>query len=103
MIHFILERKSRRSSTMLEVKEAVKKAKGYLPDLFFESGHQIADLRLEEVELSDDDKYWAVTFSYLRTDNPGPVSFREYKTIRIRTEHGEFVGVRNGMLASNAA
>jgi hypothetical protein len=85
---------------VLRVQEAVKKAKSYLPDLFFESSGQVADVRLEEVEISDDEKSWAVTFSYLLADDMRPIQIRQYKTIRIRTSDGDFLGVRNGMLAT---
>jgi hypothetical protein len=85
---------------MLQVQDAVKRAKGYLPGLLFDTSHQIADVRLEEVELSEDEKFWTVTFSYLPVDITVPLVIRQYKTIRIKAMNGEFVGLRNGMLTS---
>jgi hypothetical protein len=85
---------------MLQVQDAVKRAKAYLPGLLFDTSPQIADVRLEEVELSEDEKFWAVTFSYLPVDTTVPIVIRQYKTIRIKAGSGEFVGLRNGMLAS---
>jgi hypothetical protein len=85
---------------MLQVKDAVKQARAYLPELMFEGPHQIADLRLEEVEISDDDKFWTVTFSYLPVESTSPIPLRMYKTVRIKAMNGDFVGLRNGMLAS---
>jgi hypothetical protein len=85
---------------MLQVEEAVKRAKTYLPGLLFDTPHQIADVRLEEVELSDDEKFWSVTFSYVPTDSIAPILVRQYKTVRIKALDGGFVGLRNGYLAS---
>jgi hypothetical protein len=85
---------------MLQVQDAVKRAKAYLPGLLFDTSSQIADVRLEEVELSEDEKFWNVTFSYLPVDTTVPLVMRQYKTIRIKAVSGEFVGLRNGMLAS---
>jgi len=85
---------------MLQVKDAVKRAREYLPELMFDGPRQIADLRLEEVEISEDERFWAVTFSYLPVDSTSPIPLRQYKTVRIKAIDGEFVGVRNGMLAA---
>jgi hypothetical protein len=86
--------------SMLQVKDAVKQARAYLPELMFEGPHQIADLRLEEVEISEDEKFWAVTFSYMPLESANPIPLRQYKTVRIKANNGDFVGVRNGMLAA---
>jgi hypothetical protein len=85
---------------MLQVQDAVKRAKAYLPGLLFDTSAQIADVRLEEVELSEDEKFWNVTFPYLPVNTTVPLVIRQYKTIRIKAASGEFVGLRNGMLAS---
>ena len=91
---------------MLRVQEAVKQAKAYLPELFFDAVDKIEDIRLEEVELSEDEKSWAVTFSFVPANQPTPslmsmlAATRRYKTIRIRSTDGQFIGVRNGMLAA---
>jgi len=86
---------------MLQVRDAVQRAKEYLPGLLFDTTDQIADIRLEEVELSEDEKFWTVTFSYVPVvDRSVPLIIRQYKTIRMKALNGEFVGLRNGMLAS---
>ena len=47
---------------MVQVREAVQKAQTYLPDVFPTAEGK--EVRLEGVELSDDAKFWTVTFSY---------------------------------------
>jgi len=49
---------------MLDVRQAVAIAASYLTDLL--AGEPIADVRLEEVELSEDEAVWNVTLSLLR-------------------------------------
>ena len=49
---------------MIDVKEAVRTAAKYLADLFAEE--DISDIRLEEVQLSEDGQTWNVTLSFLR-------------------------------------
>ncbi len=44
---------------MVEVKEAVKSAVAYFKDLIADA----TNIRLEEVELSDDERSWSVTLS----------------------------------------
>jgi hypothetical protein len=86
---------------VVQLSEAVKKAQTYLPDIFPTAvGKQ---MRLEGVELSDDSKFWTVTFSYRGTDLDailGDVK-REYKTVKLRAEDGEFFGARNGFSSSS--
>ncbi len=82
---------------MLQVKEAVQKAQTYVPEVFESADGN--DLLLEGVELSDDSKFWKITFSY-HSKLPNEVfhNLREYKTIKLRAEDGEFFGARNGLL-----
>ena len=49
---------------MIDVKEAVKIATEYLKRLYEPA--QLHDILLEEVELSDDEKYWYVTLGFSR-------------------------------------
>lgn len=82
---------------MVQVKEAVQKAQDYLPEVFPDDNRN--DLLLEGVELTDDFRFWTITFSY---DNNQPNqlarSLRVYKTIKLRAEDGQFIGARNGLL-----
>ncbi len=83
---------------MLRVKEAVQRAEKYLPDVFESASGK--EMRLEGVELTDDSKFWSVTFSY-EEDTNGNKFGRDYKTVRLRAEDGEFFGARNGYLISD--
>lgn len=49
---------------MIDVKEAVKIAQDYIGELY--SDEEIRDLTLEEVEISQDDKFWIVTIGFTR-------------------------------------
>jgi hypothetical protein len=84
---------------MVHVKEAVRKAQAYLPDIFQSAEGQ--DLRLEGVELSDDSRFWTIIFSY---SEPGGLLGRigrEYKSVKLSAEDGEFRGARNGFANSD--
>ena len=78
---------------MLEVKEAVKIATDYIQSLFSEK--QIPELRLEEVELSTDQKFWEVTLSFVVREPTAYLSLgdaagsREYKVFRVNAETGQ--------------
>jgi hypothetical protein len=84
----------------IEVRKAVGLARQYLQEVL---GLQISstDILLEEVELSEDGKFWLITLSY-----PGPppssigdllarnMGNRTYKVVRLRSDTGEFVSVK---------
>lgn len=78
---------------MLEVKEAVKVATEYIQTLFAEK--QIPELRLEEVELSQDSQFWEVTLSFVTREPTAYLSLgdaartREYKVFRVNAETGQ--------------
>lgn len=82
----------------IDVKEAVAAAKESL--LFLQNVVEpttLTELRLEEVELSEDGYYWLVTLGYDRpvTKSTSPLSQlmsdarREYKLFKVRVETGE--------------
>ena len=54
------------TETRINVKDAVRIAVEYVRDLF--ATEQLIDLRLEEVELSDDGEYWYVTLGFSRPE-----------------------------------
>jgi hypothetical protein len=84
---------------VVQVKEAVQKAQTYLPDIFQSAKGK--EVRLEGVELSDDAKFWVITFSYMDSSLIGTLGgMREYKTVKLRAEDGEFFGARNGLSSS---
>lgn len=57
------------AETKIGVKDAVKIAAEYVGDLL--SGEKIGDLRLEEVEASEDEKSWYVTLGFSRPEVRG--------------------------------
>ncbi|MEP7287963.1 MAG: hypothetical protein ABI947_19600 [Chloroflexota bacterium] len=49
---------------MIDVKQAIKIAHDYLLSLY--NPDELIDLLLEEVERSEDDRYWYITFGFTR-------------------------------------
>ncbi|MBO0348452.1 hypothetical protein J0895_04895 [Phormidium pseudopriestleyi FRX01] len=85
---------------MLDVRKAVLAAQNYfnsVQDLMSQNGPlDIQDLRLEEVVISEDKKYWFITFGYdLATPEPKYALIpsakinRNYKIFKINSETGE--------------
>ena len=82
-----------------DVKKAVSAARDYLQSLQDAMGGNIEDLRLEEVEISEDEKHWFVTLGFTRptekaANKLGEIlalsqSSREYKILKIDSETGE--------------
>ena len=97
---------------MIEVKQAVETAANYLADLFANEG--ISDIRLEEVELSEDGQTWYVTLSFLRTRKAtgrtlvdglrvgsvgGIEKDRDFKVLALRATDGQVTSVKIRQLA----
>jgi hypothetical protein len=98
---------------MVDVKTAVSSSLRYLGEVI--SPSQLRDVQLEEVMLSEDEKYWLVTFSYIRPEgvlndkpsgeleasvkNAFPFNLvrdrRFFKTVKLRRDDGEFFGLTN--------
>lgn len=73
---------------MIDVKEAAEKATDYLMTLIPEAGK--SNVQLEEVELTDDDKYWLITLSYPLTNPLLNVALkRDYKLFKVDSENGQ--------------
>ncbi|CAN5296854.1 hypothetical protein BH23BAC1_BH23BAC1_48180 [soil metagenome] len=72
----------------MDVKEAIDKAADYLVKFI----PKVEGIRLEEVEITDDDKYYIITFSF---DNPSDQGYlnldrgRKYKSFKIDINSGE--------------
>ena len=89
---------------MIDVKEAAKSAAEYFADLY--PSDTYTDLQLEEVELTEDEKYWLITLSYKKTEEPReptqfekilnlPVSMgREYKHFKIAADNGKVYAMK---------
>jgi len=76
----------------IDVKKAVAIATQYFHELI---EYQYADLELEEVELSEDGKFWFVTLGFTRMAGAGLLGAmlqppaRAYKVIKINAATGE--------------
>jgi hypothetical protein len=76
---------------MIDVRQAADAAARSLVSLFPEQA--LANVQLEEVELTDDEKYWLITLSYPLTQKIAvlnlPVIKREYKLFKVDTQTGQ--------------
>jgi len=84
---------------VIDIKQAAKRAADYLTGLYTEQ--LPADIRLEEVELSDDEMYWLITMSFL-PQHQQPTTFsqllrehdRIYKMFKIDAQTGNMVSMK---------
>lgn len=77
---------------MIGVKEAVRLALDYMKEF---SQQELDQLRLEEVEISEDEKSWLVTVSYLDDQAMNPFQKpRAYKLITIDSATGAFKSLK---------
>jgi hypothetical protein len=84
---------------MVDVKQAVAKAMDYLEDMY--QIDRFKDVLLEEVDLTDDNKFWNVTIGFTRgqeSTSGGPMATligqsaefkREYKVFQIDAKTGD--------------
>ena len=90
---------------MVDVKQAVGEAMDYLKDMY--QIDQFKDVLLEEVDLSEDNKYWDVTIGFTRLQDStsgGPMATligqsaefkREYKVFQIDSKTGDLRSMRS--------
>lgn len=87
---------------MIEVKQAIKISQDYIKELY--SGDEIRDLSLEEIEVTEDSKFWLVTLAFTKQMtqplNPidamtGPKYARFFKELKIETESGQVRSMKN--------
>ncbi len=88
---------------MIDVKTAVKTAMDYVASLF--DPDEILNVRLEEVDRSEDERYWHVTISFdWRYRSPlefapnvpfrkDPRGRREFKSVKIDAQSGEVLSM----------
>lgn len=82
---------------MTTVRDATQKAIQAFGEIF-QDGYQ--NLRLEEVEISDDERYWYVTLGYdLPAVHPavallGAKSERAYKVVKIEDMTGKVISIK---------
>lgn len=82
---------------MLDVRQAVKMAHGYLIDLY--PDQEVRNATLEEVELSEDDAFWFVTLSF-RLGGADDLPFfpvqdkaKSYKIFKMQADDGRLVSM----------
>lgn len=77
---------------MINVKNAVKSAYDYFQSIQDLMNNHIEDLNLEEVELSEDEKFWLITLGFYRpikTPNLFEEKYkRVYKLFKVNSETG---------------
>jgi hypothetical protein len=83
---------------MIEGKDAVEAANRFLRNML---GENLRDLRLEEIELSQDGQEWHITLSFLRRGTPAALSEilaqalpREYKVVAVSATTGDVRSMR---------
>jgi len=79
---------------MIDARKAAMAAQEYLKSVYPET--QFQNLQLEEVELTDDQKFWLITFSFI---SPGAMVFvhpipKDYKLFKIRADNGEVISMK---------
>ncbi|MBS1538989.1 MAG: hypothetical protein JST20_14740 [Bacteroidetes bacterium] len=84
---------------MLDVKQAVKKASEYFSEFYPE----IEQKQLEEIEKSEDGKYWLITLSYPLSEyyKPSVVELmtlngkkQQYKSFKVDASTGEVISMK---------
>lgn len=85
---------------MIDIKEAVAAAQEFIGKLY----PSVSNFALEEVQRSDDLKYWLITLGFLREKPPvklfgqtiaaSPQLERVYKLIKVNAENGEAVAMQ---------
>ncbi|MDJ0553171.1 MAG: hypothetical protein QNJ68_01765 [Microcoleaceae cyanobacterium MO_207.B10] len=75
----------------IDVRGAVFAAKNYLESLPGLLGYKIKDLRLEEVELSEDKNFWLITLGFVSTTLEEEENFtfkqeRDFKIFKVNAE-----------------
>jgi hypothetical protein len=80
---------------MLDVKEAAQKASEYFTGLY--SDQKIPNVQLEEVEITEDGKYWLITLSYPVPPELAALNFnfkRKYKVFQIDAKTGQVISMK---------
>ena len=90
---------------MVDVKAAVAKAMDYLKDMY--QIEHFRDVLLEDVDISEDNRYWNVTIGFTRhqeSTSGGPMATligqstefkREFKVFQIDAESGDLRSMRS--------
>lgn len=86
---------------MIDVKEAAQTASNFFAGLY--ADQTLSDVRLEEVELTEDERFWLITLSF-PSDNPLQKvlthmagidrSTRQYKIFKVDASTGRVVSMK---------
>lgn len=83
---------------MIDVRQAVQSAKNYIQNLQDMLENPLDNLRLEEVEISEDESHWLITLRYDVEDrsrlpalliNQDKFTSREYKLFQVNSDSGK--------------
>lgn len=84
------------SKSITDVKTAVSAAYNYLISIQDMMGNALQDIRLEEVELSEEKNFWSITLGFdnpVKTKDPLAIQLgipqREYKVFKVNAQTGE--------------
>ncbi len=77
---------------MIDVSSAISTARLYLESVFGPEGYR--NIRLEEAVLSDDDRFWQITFGFDRSQLGGTIWKKDYKVVKIDAQTGQARGVQ---------
>ena len=88
-------------TTQIGVKQAVQIARDYLLDVY--DGQALPNLLLEETQISEDEQYWHITFSFdtghqetiYRLNIPITRPERAYKVVTIQASNGKVESLTN--------
>ena len=78
---------------MITAKEALDVAVNYLREFYT----KISNILLEEIELTEDERYWLITLSYRKVDASialGILPPRQYKVFKIDAAKGQVVSMK---------
>jgi hypothetical protein len=80
----------------MEIRDAVGVAAKYISEIL---SVPPARLLLEEVELSEDERYWYITFSYPTPRDPDDLAVyvttpRSFKTVKMNASNGRLEAIR---------
>lgn len=93
----------------IDVKEAVRKAKEYISELYHDE--EIMHVGLEEVEFDYEDSKWNITIGFARAwdgaggkdpiTKEGKLSPRNFKVVRIDEGNGSVVSIRDRFMVDS--
>jgi hypothetical protein len=103
---FEMTQNTAESRSKIDVREAARIARDYVKHVF--ADEHISGIQLEEIELSEDEKYWYVTIGFDTnrraegTDLGNVISYpytqqkyiRDYKLVTIRASDGEVESIK---------